>query len=288
MRAPVAVAGVTRTRTADAQIAKDRVRWWVVFAVVMGFVLVTGAMAFRSAPDPFPLALAVLVLASVAAFLRPTIGVYLIVFLTLIGDGVTTAWWPFAKNLSSRESILFVHDALAINPLEILLVVTIAAWLLRYLEDPVWVFWRGRLFVPVMVFTAFVVIGLMRGVAAGGDRRIAIFEARPLLYIPLVYILVTNLLVTRAQYRRLMLMAFVAISIQSIFALVYYQGLPAEEREALETLSEHSATIHMNAMFVFLLAAYLLKCSLRHARVRNGADHPRRSTPTSCRSAGPP
>jgi O-Antigen ligase len=57
------------------------------------------------------------------------------------------------------------------------------------------------------------------------------------------------------------LLAFAAVSIQSLFALSYYRGLPDEERQALETLSEHSATIHMNALFVFLLAVYLFKCS---------------------------
>ena len=68
----------------------------------------------------------------------------------------------------------------------------------------------GALFWPVLVFTGFVVFGLVRGqVLGGGDTRIAIFEARPLLYLPLVYILVTNLLTTRRQYQRLLLLAFV-------------------------------------------------------------------------------
>ena len=56
-------------------------------------------------------------------------------------------------------------------------------------------------------------------------------------------------------------MALIAVSIQSIFSLLYYRGLDRSAQENLESLSEHSATIHMNAMFVFLLAVYLFKCS---------------------------
>ena len=55
-----------------------------------------------------------------AAFLRPTFGIYLIVFFTMVGDFVTMPWWPFTKNMSSRESIFFVNDQLILNPLELL------------------------------------------------------------------------------------------------------------------------------------------------------------------------
>ena len=130
-------------RTIAAQVLKDRHRWWGVFTIMMGFVLVTGFIANQTAPKPFSIAFVVLVLTCAAAFLRPTIGVYLIVFLSLIGDIVTTPWWPFTKNMSSRESIFYVADSLSINPLEVLLAVTTVAWLSRRLEDPLWRFKRG-------------------------------------------------------------------------------------------------------------------------------------------------
>ena len=71
-------------------------------------------------PRPFSIALLLLVVAALAAFLRPVIGVYLIVFLTLVGDYVTTEWWPFFRNLSSRESIMYLHDSIILSPLELL------------------------------------------------------------------------------------------------------------------------------------------------------------------------
>ena len=81
-----------------------------------------------------------------------------------------------------------------------------------------------------MVFTGFVLIGIVTGKSSGGDTRVAIFEFRPLLYIPIVYILLTNLLTTRRQYRRLMLLCrWSAVSIQSIFVARLLPG-PARPR----------------------------------------------------------
>jgi O-antigen ligase len=58
-----------------------------------------------------------------------------------------------------------------------------------------------------------------------------------------------------------MLASLVAVAIQSVFALIYYGGLPDAERAELESLTEHSATVHMNAVIVFAICAWLF-----HAR----------------------
>jgi O-antigen ligase len=213
------------------------------------------------APEPFPIALLVLVLACVAAFFRPAVGVYVLVFLTMVGDAVTMDWWPFTKNMSSHESIFFVNDQLFLSPLELLAGVTLIAWLLRSIADPTWRFIRGRMFGPIAIFTGFVVFGFLRGIGSGGDKRVAVFEGRALFYVLIVYVLITNLLSTRRQYVRLVMTALVAVSIQSIFSLQYYRGLPDAERASLESLGEHSATIPMNALFILLIGSLVFKCS---------------------------
>lgn len=218
-------------------------------------------LAYTHRAEAFPVALLVMVLASVAAFLRPAMGIYVIVFLTLIGDAVTSSWWPFTKNMSSKESILYISDQLILSPLELLLAVTLLAWLLRRIEDRAWLFVRGRLFTPIALFTFFVVLGFMWGIARGGDKRIAIFEGRALFYVLVMYVLITNLLSTRRQYVRLVLVAMVAVSVQSLFSLQFYRQLAPADRAALESLSEHSATIPMNALFILLLCAVMFKCS---------------------------
>ena len=255
---PISAQRVTHVAT---QLETDQYRWWGMFATLMVFALAAGGIAYVTSDRPFSVAFVVLVLAVLACVLRPRIGVYVIVSLTLIGDIVTTAWWPFTKNLSSKESILYLTDSVSVNPLEIMLLATTVSWLLQRLVDPTWRFKRGALFTPMMVFTGFVLFGFFRGKFLGsGDTRVALFEGRPLLYLPLVYILITNLLTTRRQYKLLLLLAFSAVAIQSIFSLSYYNSLSDEKREVLESLSEHSATIHMNALFVFFVALLLFKC----------------------------
>jgi O-antigen ligase len=253
--------GRTRTIDVEVQIAHDKARARVVYGAIIVLTLFIAAVAYTRAPEPFPIALLVLMLACVCAFLRPAAGIYVLVFLTMVGDVVTMPWWPFTKNMSSRESILYVNDNLFLNPLEVLAAITMIAWLLRSVADPTWRFVRGRMFWPILIFTGFVVFGYARGISSGGDRRVAIFEGRALFYVFVVYVLVTNLLSTRRQYVRLFMTAMVGLAIQSIFSLLYYRGLSGEVRSELESLGEHSATIPMDALLVLLIGALVFKGS---------------------------
>lgn len=251
--------GAERVPNAEAQLATFQRREYLAFGVAIGLLLVLGAVAASTAPSAYSVAFLLLVLACVVALVRPLLALYAIVFLALIGDEATTPWWPALKNLSSRESLMFLSDSFSVNPMEIAMGFIVFSFVLRRAADPTWRLVRGVLFWPIIVFTGFVVVGFLHGAVTGGDRRVAIFEARPLLYIALFYLAVTNLLTTRRQYEFLLVTAFVAVSIQSLFALAYYRGLPVEQREVLESLSEHAATVHMNALFLFWLALVLLK-----------------------------
>jgi hypothetical protein len=247
----------------EDQIRRDQIRSLVVFAVVGVFTLFAAGVATLSAPKPLSVAFVILIVSCVASMLRPTIGVYVILFLTLVGDAATMTWWPFVKNMSSRESIMFVSDSLFLTPLELVIGATAAGWLLQRLADPTWRLWRGRMFWPLIIFSGFVLLGLLHGKFTGGDTRIAIFEARPLLYLGAIYLLVTNLFTTRAQYHLALMVSMVAIAIQSVFSLVYFARLTPIERSELESLSEHGATIHMDALLIFMLAAWALRCSAK-------------------------
>ena len=218
-----------------------------------------GVIGMATAPEAFSLALLVLVLACIAAMSHPVLGVYAIIAFTLVGDAQTTPWWPFTKNMSSRESVFFVSDALSITPLEVVLGVTTLSLLLRALVQRSVPLRRGRLLWPILVFFVFVVYGFGNGYVTGGDRNVAILEARPLFYIAIVYFLATNLLVTRVQYRIAFTVAMIAVAIQSIASLTYYRTMPEAKRAVIETLAEHTATVHMNAVLLFVLGLALFK-----------------------------
>ena len=243
------------------QERRQRTQTWVLVAAVSWLAVVTALIAYSTAPEPFSIAFLVLILSCLASMLRPEIGVYLIILFSLIGDSQTTPWWPFTKNMSSQESIFFVSDAFSMTPLEVLLAVTYTAVVLRAVSVPTWHFRRGRLFLPVAAFGTCALFGFIHGAFTGHNRSVAILEIRPLMYLCAIYLLITTLFTHRRQYRIAFSVALLAIGIQSLFALKYWAALPAIEREVAETLSEHSAAVAMNVVFLCVIALFMFKGS---------------------------
>jgi hypothetical protein len=245
-------------RTVDDIRRIDRTRWTVLYVVVLVSMLVVATRAatlFRV--DGLP-ALALLLVGGIACVARPVLGVHLIVFFSLLGDTTTAWWYPFNKNFSSYESILFLSEWIVINPLEVFLVLTTIGWLLRWLADPDRTFVRGALLFPLMVFTCFVLLGLANGMRRGGDTTIGLWEVRPLVYLPLLYVLITNLFHGLAMYRRLVWVAMAALVGQSLVALEWYYSLAPSTRGSLDRLTDHPASVQLNAFIIFGLALWML------------------------------
>jgi O-antigen ligase len=242
--------------------------WLAGYGAVLVLCAVVGALGVRSAPQPLALPLTMLLLAAGAVALKPVFGIYLIGFFVLFSDASISPWFPFAKNLSSRESVLYLSDGLTISPLEVLLGVTAASWLLHLLIDRREVtLVRARLFKPMLVFTGFVFFGIAYGTVMGGNRWFAVWEFRPLLYLPIMYILVTNLFTTRRQYVRLFLVMLVALLAHAVLALDKYLQLSAAEREGLESLVDHGSAVQFGMILLAVLAAWMLPKSPTWMRV---------------------
>jgi hypothetical protein len=232
--------------------------WVTIWAATLFLALVT----YRTGQPPFTLALLVLVLSMIAIVVRPAIGVHVVVFFTLIGDNNTSIWFPMAKNFSSRESILFLSDQIIVSPLEVLLVWTTLVWFVQLLYDQRRIH-RATLLWPVLLFGGFVVLGLMYGLARGGNTYAALWEVRPLLYVPLLYVLITNLFTCVEQYRLAFWLAMVAIGINAVIALQYRSTLSALQLENLESLIEHGAAVHIDLLFIALFAMWMFpRCGL--------------------------
>ncbi len=192
---------------------------------------------------------------------QPRYGIYLSLFLALLGDGILIPWYPFLKNFSSAESIFFLNNSLITSPLEIYLGLTLLSWLGRAAVQRKIKFYTGALFWPVMLFVAFVIFGLGYGLFRGGNLNVALWEARPIFYLPVMFVLVSNLITTRRQVNTLMWIILLAIAIQALIGNFYYFFTLQGNLEGVNSITEHSAAIRMNTFFVFILGAWLYKGS---------------------------
>lgn len=251
-------------RTAAQQLRTEQRHRGVLYALIAAVGVIFAAIAFVTVPSAFAVVLLALVVVGVATVLNPVVGIYAIVFLSLIGDTATSTWYPFTKNFSSRESILFIDDKIVVSPLELILVITVVSWLLGRTERTVRV---GGLLRPLGVFSVMLVVGLGSGLARGGDVNVALWEVRALVYLPILYFLITNLFDDQRQYERLFLVAMAGITLQSAIAIDYYRRLAPEDRAGLESLIEHSATVYMSALLLFTVALWTMPgCSSRRRR----------------------
>ncbi len=245
--------------TVRDQLRVDRRMRRLAYAQLALLVAIAGGIAYATAPRPFSLAAVLVYGVCATAVFRPVWGLYAAVLFTMVGDTVTAAWYPFTKNLSSRESILFVTDGLSLNPLEFVLIATTASWLFRSFAGPDWKLVRGRLLTPALVFAGFCFLGLVYGMSQGGNQTVALWEIRPLFYAPLVYVLVTNLLTTVRQYEYLFYTALAGVVAQSLLALDYFHRLAPDKRTDLEALTEHSSAIPMNVVLLVLVAMLTIR-----------------------------
>jgi hypothetical protein len=201
-----------------------------------------------------------MVLGAIVALVRPVAGVYLVALFATVGDIVASNWYPFTWNFSSRESILFISDGITLSPLDLYVAALFAGWILQMLARRDWHVVRPKLFWPVMVFGAFMIVGFVHGVLLkGGDRNAAVWEFRPMIYLIVLYLLVTNIFTSRAQYRRLVWFLMTAVCINGILAFIYYLSLDPAAFDEMESLVQHPATVPMNAMILLIIGVRLFK-----------------------------
>lgn len=240
-----------------ARRAQHEVVWWLVYLTVLLAGLAIGMMALQRIyfQPYFGFAWGCYVLLMAAWIWYPRLSLGAMLALTLTGDIVTVWWFPFAKNLSSSESIMYVSDAVSVSPLEIMLVWAVAVTLYKNVSSTGRLLRTTPLLYPFLVLGVFTLLGFVRGMSSGADLRAAIFEVRPLILLPLLYVLVVNVCRSRQDYRRLMWVALAAITLQALLSLQYLSRLSATERNALESLNEHGAAIGANLVLMALVAS---------------------------------
>ena len=197
------------------------------------------------------------VLAIAAIIYQPRYGLYILIFFGLASDLNSIPWFPFDKGFSSVDSILFVNRALIFSPLESFLILTTVVWLARGLMSRQLNFYRGPLFVPLLVFCGFVLMGLAYGYVTKGDMYVGLWEARPLFYLPLMLILTSNLIETREQAARLVWLAMIALAVLAAIGILHFVLARGGDISRFEADIEHSAAIRLNTVYVMALGLWI-------------------------------
>ena len=244
----------------NQQRRRERRVWWVTYGSTMLFGLCVAAVAYKRSQQLYfgvGFLAVLLLLAAWTRFPRAALGVT--VAASLVGDIITVSWFPFNKNLSSRESILYLSDAVSFSPLELSLVAGLVTTAYRtYARTRRLSVWTPLLTL-LLAFLALAFAGIISGRARGGNLDIALIEARPIVYLPLFYILIVNVCHTRRDYASMFVAALVGIEISVILSIDYYLALPQEERSDLDALNEHGAAISINLMFLMFLTSLVYR-----------------------------
>jgi hypothetical protein len=231
---------------------------------MVGATVVTALFVLFIEPLPLPVGALVFAGTIVAIAIQPRYGLYLILFLSLLGDSVLMPWYPFVKNLSSQESLLYINGAVIVSPMECYLGLIIAMWLGKAAMQRKLEFYRGELFWPAIAFAMCMVFGLVYGLVTGGDANIALWEVRPIFLLPIILVLTSNLLAKPNHVIQLMWVVFVALFIEGLVGSYAYLVILGGNLHGIEAITEHSAAIHMNTLFTFVIAAYLYRASPAH------------------------
>ena len=243
----------------------DRIRkirlaqlFWLV--IILNLAGLFSMLMVRDGPNPAYIAWIIYLTGAALIVYQPRIGLYLILFFSLIGDNVMLPWYPFNKGFSSYESLFYLSRLLIFSPLEIYILLTIASWLLRGLMLRNFKIKTGGLFKIAVVFLCFVTAGLIYGLATRGNFNIALWQVRPLFYMVMMIFLASNLLENRAQISNLMWWAMLGLFIKAIVGNInYFIVLMGSLNVA--SMTEHATPIQLNTIFIFAIAVWLYKSS---------------------------
>lgn len=261
---------MTERRAASWYSSRDELIWVVWFALlVLGSLWAAFALAGAgvTGPDPVLFAWIAYIAGAVLILARPRWGVYLITFLTLLGDARLMPGYPFTKNFSSAESIFYLGDAYIFSALELYLVLTLGSWLFRERMARRLHIFSGELLAPVLLFGLLVVWGLVYGLGIrGGNVVIGLWEARPILYLPLFMLLASNLLRTPRHIRLLFWFAVAGMLVESFVALFYIADTLRFDIGQVDRLTDHSASIQLNIIILLAAAVWVYRRGPRFER----------------------
>lgn len=245
-----------RVPTVTEYMRRAQMTWWFMFLGLLGISAMVGLLMNLKGASWSVIAWIIYSLGVVSIFYNPRYGVYLILGLALMGDQVMLSWYPFIKNFSSAESLMFLNSAVNLSPLESYMAFTLVSWLGRMAMERRFRFWAGPLLWPVLIFAFFITVGLVYGISRGGVLTIALWEVRSIYYLPIMLVLAGNLIQTREQLNKLIWIMALALGYKGVAGVIFVWTVLQWDIGSVEQIGEHAMSIHFNAFFVLAITVW--------------------------------
>jgi hypothetical protein len=173
----------------------------------------------------------------------------------------TVAWYFHADLQSWVQGI-----GIALNPIEIVLIIIVVAWMLRGRKDKRYHFERGLLYWPILALFAMLLYGVLWGlVRSGSDLAIALQEVRALFYCVIAYFLVGILFTHRRDLETLTWVILISAFLLGIEDTIrYFFLLPGH---VVGDLTYDHEDVVLLAFAILLAGAMVLLGSTRRQKI---------------------
>lgn len=196
----------------------------------------------------------------VISLFRPSISLYVLVFLALAieqtpEDYGWTGLLPYHRNINN---ILPSLTRLSINPLEIHLLCIIVGLIVRFviLREK---FVRVIAWKQMLAYVSVIVLFILYGVISGGEFLVSLWETRGILYLIIFMVIVPQILRTQNQVRHMIWMIIAGLGFRAIEVTSHYIGAGFSLAGSGNGWGNHEDSGMLATILVFALTMVLYK-----------------------------